>query len=338
MKTGKNFAFKHQQGLSIVELMISLALGLLLTGALVGLFVNNSASRRQLDRAAEVLETGNYAINYLRREISLAGYYGILGTPTGEENKPCAGSLEEWRDSLNIHASGSNDIGFSCLPNAKATDAIFIQRSSTCSTDEMTKCTPEIEGKTYIQVSECGDQKDEFVISTENSEFTKKSKNCDAASTAKIRRYFRKIFYVSNDNKLIEINITAMLPLATLGDFTISDIISANVIAKNDTSDDIKPISEITDGIESIQFEYGIDENGDGAPEKFTSTPTNTEWKNVIGVQAYLLARSLTEDTSHTDTKTYTLGDKVIAAANDHYRRRVFSTYINLNNPQGRRE
>jgi Tfp pilus assembly protein PilW len=92
---------------------------------------------------------------------------------------------------------------------------------------------------------------------------------------------------------------------------------------------------------------------GDGAPDSFvhctTAAPcTAGQLANVVAVRIYVLARSRDTTPGYTDTKTYCLGQtnpdgscpaaNLIAAANDQYKRHVFSSSVRLINISGRRE
>jgi Tfp pilus assembly protein PilW len=92
---------------------------------------------------------------------------------------------------------------------------------------------------------------------------------------------------------------------------------------------------------------------GDGTPDRFkrctSADPcTAEEFMNVVAVKLYVLARSRDRTVGYRDNKTYCLGEPAedgtcpetsfIDAANDAYKRHVFSTSVRLNNISGRRE
>ncbi|MOA03033.1 hypothetical protein D3C78_1225160 [compost metagenome] len=80
---------------------------------------------------------------------------------------------------------------------------------------------------------------------------------------------------------------------------------------------------------------------GDGVPDEFvhcSGACTVDRLINVVAVKLNLLVRSQTVTQGYVDSKSYTLGDQSIAAANDGYKRHVFSTVVRLNNISGRRE
>jgi hypothetical protein len=92
---------------------------------------------------------------------------------------------------------------------------------------------------------------------------------------------------------------------------------------------------------------------GDGSPDSFkrctSADPcTADELMNVVAVKLYVLVRSRDPSQGYTDSKVYCLGEpdadgscpaaSTIAAANDRFKRHVFTTSMRLNNISGRRE
>ena len=67
-----------QRGFSLVEMMVSIALGLIVLSVVVTMFAAQSAARSNLDRSAGQIENGRYALDLLGDELRLAGYYAEL--------------------------------------------------------------------------------------------------------------------------------------------------------------------------------------------------------------------------------------------------------------------
>jgi len=65
-----------QRGLSIIELMIAMTIGLLLLAGLAVVFSNSSQSQRELQKSAQQIENGRYAMEAVTQDIHLVGYYG----------------------------------------------------------------------------------------------------------------------------------------------------------------------------------------------------------------------------------------------------------------------
>lgn len=67
---------KHQKGLSLVELMVALVLGLLVVAAVIELFMSSRQLYRTQDVKARMQEDGRYAIHHIGELLSRAGYWG----------------------------------------------------------------------------------------------------------------------------------------------------------------------------------------------------------------------------------------------------------------------
>lgn len=69
---------QRQKGFTLVEIMISLALGLLISGAIIQVLVSNSLTERLNRSIASTQESGRFIITRLRNELLMAGRYDLL--------------------------------------------------------------------------------------------------------------------------------------------------------------------------------------------------------------------------------------------------------------------
>jgi type IV pilus assembly protein PilW len=88
---------RHARGLSLVELMVSLVLGLLVTGAAINVFVSNRQTYRATESLGRVQENARVAFELMARDVREAG-----GNPCAK-NLPMAnavndGELTWWTD------------------------------------------------------------------------------------------------------------------------------------------------------------------------------------------------------------------------------------------------
>ncbi len=88
----------------------------------------------------------------------------------------------------------------------------------------------------------------------------------------------------------------------------------------------------IADGVENIQFLYGVDNNTDGMVDRYVKATAVTEWSSVISIQTAILVRSLKAVKNTAEVKKYTLLDVVVTSPKDKFQRAVFSTTIHLHN------
>lgn len=308
----------HQRGVTLVELMVALVIGLLLVVAMSAIFVNSSTSRRELALSAEVIENGRYGLDLLSRELSQTGFYGTLSTPSGTTlDDVCSTDPVKWANSLQVHVTGFNNAAVdpTCITRKAGTDAIFIQRVSTCRVGE-TECDAESNKQAYLQVSECGDEYNTtpFVLDKGlEATFTLQTKPCDGTTKSEKRRVIRRIYYISTASALSYIDIRLDGPTT--------------------------PVALVED-IEQMQLEYAIDSDGDGSIDSFSSTPAVADWANVIGARVWLLARSTSESRNAANATSFTLGDTTvnITAASSNLKRRMYSTYISFVTPKSRGE
>ena len=63
-------------GFGLVELMVSITLGLLLTAAVMQTLVAANTSYRIQDSLSQIQEAGRYAIHFLGKDLRMAGYMG----------------------------------------------------------------------------------------------------------------------------------------------------------------------------------------------------------------------------------------------------------------------
>ncbi len=70
-KSKKNL---FQQGFTLVELMVALALGLLISAAAVQLFLGGVLTSRMQEANAELQNSGVFGLDYVARDIRLSNY------------------------------------------------------------------------------------------------------------------------------------------------------------------------------------------------------------------------------------------------------------------------
>lgn len=77
-----------QAGLSLVELMIALAIGTLLIFGVVQVFAASRAAYQLSEGLARVQENGRFAIDFLQRDIRMAGHFGCVNDQAHALNSP----------------------------------------------------------------------------------------------------------------------------------------------------------------------------------------------------------------------------------------------------------
>ncbi|MDB5928005.1 MAG: hypothetical protein JWN13_6941 [Betaproteobacteria bacterium] len=328
-------------GFSLVELMISITLGMMVLTALAAIFANTSTTRTELERVSQQIDNARYAVDVLSQDLQLAGYYGELAVSglavPGALPDPCSVAPADWASAIPIAVQGYDDgVGVpACVPGSlkAGTDVVVVRRLRPCIAGAAS-CDPVVATEPYMQVALCSSSATPYVAGIgSGGGFTLTQKDC--ATAAGLRRYQLSIYFISNDN-----GAGVSVPTLKRLDFNGATLTETPLV----------------EGIERLHLEYGIDTNGDGSPDAYTSDPTNftyagcttcsasNNWSNAMTAKIYVLARTLEASAGFTDNKTYQLGlaadgSPVTAGPfNDRFRRHVYSAAVRLMNPSGRRD
>lgn len=196
---------QKESGISLVELMIAVALGLILLLALTTIFVSNSRTRGEIEKKGLQIENGRYAMQTLVDDISNAGFFG------GAED----GAVAEQKNYCNV-ANVNNALskpyldviadGLDCVPDQKGnTGMVVLRRFSTNSEPDKPMCDP---GVTCVQID--ADGKPLY----KTSEFTKTT--LASGEVAPVYTPVTHIYYINNDNQLIRVSLNWAGGAATL--------------------------------------------------------------------------------------------------------------------------
>lgn len=337
-----------EAGFTLVELMVSIALGLLVVLALITLLINISRSNNEMAKTNRQIENGRFAMQILQNDLVHAGYWGRLAYTVGVNAlpapvaipSPCAPSagwnstyqknllaipVQGYKDLLNAFSDGTTfaDCGItSLLANS---DVLVVNHANTCAA-ESANCDGGTDTGPHIQVSACRTgvpPEPMYVIAlrpaapaSSSTSFPLKGKDCAPTSVAAQYKVASNIYYLSNSN-----NQPTLMRVSL------------------DNGSRSTP-QALIEGIEAFRVEFGLDSDGDGNVDSFVSCApcTLAQLSGVVAVKLYVLARNPESTAGYTDTKSYQLGATSIAAMNDGFKRHVFSTTIRLVNPSGRLE
>ncbi len=335
------------RGFSLIELMIAITISLLVLAGLTTIYVNNSQTRNEIERANRMTENGRYAMEQLLHDLRNAGYYAeldptVLASPADVPD-PCDTDLADLRSALPvpIQAYDNSSGGLSCISDVRAnTDVLVVRRTSTCTVGSV-NCDAVVAGAPYFQASLCGDAteltspdvNDYYRLDTNIANLDRHQRNC--TTVAANQRYLTHIYFVANNDKAGDGIPTLKMAELGAGRFSIIPLV---------------------EGVENLQLEYGLDTTADGAPDVYTTDPasyggcdaTTTptcvgNLQSAVAVKINLLARNLEASSGHNDTKTYTLGlndagvANTVGPFNDAIKRHAYQSVVRLNNVAGRR-
>jgi type IV pilus assembly protein PilW len=352
MKTSHRFHARRQAGLTLIEFMIALVIGMLMIAAIATLIANQSTNRAEIDRAGKMIENGRYAMQAITTDAQLAGYWGeyYAAPGTGGAMDPCSLVATDIQNDTLEHIQGyDNTAGAfpACISNRLAgTDVLVIRRADTDSSDVETGGNPDMsklkQGQVYIQTGLDATSQLKYVIAAAAAAsaangttfyLTKKV----TANKATVRKMQVHIYYVAQCSVEVAGSCTGadggtLIPTLKRVELTYSGTATAFTTVT------------VAEGIENMQVEYGTDTDGDGMPDTYvaaSSITTPAGWGNVMTARIYLLARGSEKTPGFSDAgRTYTMGPTYgaasAAAADQGYRRHLFTQTVRLVNPAGR--
>lgn len=319
-----------QRGLSLVELMISITIGLLILSSLTTLFVNQSRTRAELDKSNRMIDNGRYALELLSDNLRMAGFYdsyvpasGVPATTPDPCNLTTITTAATNLDVLRHHIQGYNAATATDTASPPAacvaagltslkpgSDILVLRRASTSTV----AAAAAIAATTYLQVSNCSTDTVSYQIAPGTAAFTA-FQNKDCATPASLRPFLVQVYFVSPDN-----NAGDGIP-------TLKQI------------DQYGTVTPLVEGIEYMQIDYGLDADADGAADSYIAAPTAANWPDIVSVKLSIIARNTETTTGHNDTKSYVLGSAgTFGPFGDAYKRHAYTQVVRLVNPSGRRE
>jgi len=337
-------------GFTLIELMIGTTLTLVVILALAALFTNNSMARREIDNAGQQVENGRYAMQLIRDDVRLAGYYGEFIAPWNGITwqlpaNPCDPTLANlgWNAAtkqIPVPISGFEGhdpaiaaLSPQCIANrVPNSDVLVVRRVSTTASapPPATANTPFLQ--VSLQTPLCPSAEAAFVFDVVRSPspFTLRRKDC--ATAASVRQYFVHLYYISTCDDCTNNDHIPTLKRVELGAGTMATV-------------------SLAQGIADMRVDYGLDTGNDGAPDVYrkcgaSSTYTGpcsaTDWANVMTVKVHLLTRNLEATPGYLDSKSYEMGlAGALPAFGDlerRYKHHVYASPIRVIGPSEQRE
>jgi type IV pilus assembly protein PilW len=326
-----------QQGLSLVELMVAMSIGLFLLAGAITVFGKTRDLYRTNDAAARLQETARYAMSTIEADLRVANFWGLMSRADLIENGPAldlanlpdvdpaytlpadlngfAATINEcgpmWAVKLPAYVEATDDAyGFACAEfgtYAAGSDQLTIRRASTQVITAGALAASD--GQIKLQTSRV--QGTLFANGAMPAGY--------AAALSETRALIANGYYIDQDSDL-----QAGTP--SLRRKQLDFVGGAPAIVD----------LEIVPGVEDLQVEFGADLDNDQNADYFvqpgTAIPAGDQ---IVAVRVWLLVRAEQQETGFVDSRTYDYASRTGAAVytpGDAFRRVLFSKTIALRN------
>src|SRR5512133_3857546 len=163
-------SLKRQAGLTLIELMVSIVIGMLMIAALATLIANQSSSRGEIDKSGRLIENGRYALQTMATDLQMAGYWGELTTlpaAPGVLPDPCSVTVADLEAAMGLHVQGYDSLATLpaslqvCVKNHKPGTDVLVVRKVDPDTSDMETAgvivpTKATAGQVYLQTGLSG--------------------------------------------------------------------------------------------------------------------------------------------------------------------------------------
>ena len=329
---------RSQQGITLIELMIALVIGLLATGAMLKVYVDSSRLYRFNEGLARIQENGRFGLEFIRRDARMAGFWGcnhvgpsapdaILDNLIRTDASDHPDYISSGIDSKNgLGSNAPDEITFSgarrLVDTLRATMSGYGQHLRVVS-------GVGINTRDALLISDCINA-DIFVVTGIFGGGANNVRHEDGSQNNTSRDL--TVMYKKKNSSLYSVQQTTfcIAPGADPAKLSLRRHVN-----QQDGEDCATHGDELVEGIENMQILMGEDTDGDGTANRYVPPDPGLDMDRVVSVRISLLAVSPNNNMT-TEPATYFFnGVPVTPNDTDRYLRKVFTTTITLRNKTG---
>ncbi len=309
---------RKQRGISLVELMVSITLGLILMTGVIQLFLSSRATFSTQLAASHVQETGRLAMEFIGQDIRMAGFMGCMSRHTSLANTLKQSDSLLYRFDVAIEGADIGNDGAGKVPAGypenivDGTDVLVVRGAGGNSTgvtknNSGAQLFAEFTGREAGGCDGGGDRlsglcpNDILVVSDCAKARIFQATGLTAVSesgNSEINLVHSETSSIGPGNAQADWGAGTLPPAAVFGPG--SQIIQINTsiyyIANGDSGrpglwrqvGNGEP-RQLLEGVENMQLEYGEDTSGDGIPDSYRSAKKIADWDSVTSVRVHLL-------------------------------------------------
>lgn len=322
-------ASRLQSGMTMVELLIAMLLGLFLVGGVLQVFNSSKQSHRVHEATARMQETGRMGIEIISRDVRMADFWGCasgISNVTNNLDNTGAGYIDfnagglagteggaGVPDTLILRGGFGSGLGVEPPygPQASANlkvaagngleqaDIIFVSDCSSADIFQISNANPDQGGQLVHNTGS----------TTEPGNYNATNPGCPGSNAHCLSKVYGADAQVYRTQQ-----ITYTVGVGSEGE---------PALFRNG--------QEFLDGVEDLQILYGEDLNGSGVADYYVPADQVTDMEQVISIRFAIVARSQNDNLTGGVNQTYSvLGDNRTAA--DLRLRQTYTSTVNVRN------
>jgi len=363
-----NLSMRPQSGFTLVELMVAMVLSLLLMAAVSQVYLLNKRSFVAQAQSSLVQESGNFALEYLGRDLRMAGLLGCSSRRPGNQALPVRSYLND--NDYPYDVLGHAVFGY----EAQGTGTGATYNISATNPAPGGSWSPALPAATNSLAGKVIPGTDVVVMSgTEGSDIPLVSPFTSGAqifvddtspfavgdvllvTDCQQAELFQATNVVAASGNIVGSQSGAFTPgnaspiaeQGPVGPFTEGSRISllrsyayyvgrgANgtpTLFRAQLNSGTMQDQELVSNVESMQIVYGIDNDEDYVVDSYVTADAVPNWQQVRALRLSLLVRSPQPFLDSDDTASYVLAGTTVNPVDDRRQRRVFTSTIALRN------
>ena len=307
----------EQKGFSLIELMVSLVIGLILIAAITQVFVGSKVTYSMQSGLSKIQENGRFAMAFLSRDLRQAGYSGCTSNATFANTlrpNSASGAVPDYLDfseavgGLDNITTGVTYNSITAVENTDVVEVRFADNSNLCDIDKhnevsaVLQCTatnPFSVGDLLV-VTDCSHsalfQKTGPTASNQNIVHNTGSStdigNCTKGLGTPVICTTNGTSYQFNDGVVLQFVFYRYF----IGTNSFGEPALYRQAVQNSSGVTGTVSNELVEGIEDMQILYGEDTSGNGTADYYVPFDEVSDAEDIISVRVSIVVRSIEEN------------------------------------------
>ncbi len=350
----------HQQGLSLIELMISVVIGMAIVITIGVVYLGATTTFRSLDASSRIQENVRFAFERMTHDIRMAGFVGcshttqanVINSPTAWQANLFGAPLIGYEEGTTFPTGVTGVLRGDALTILRADNSreYIVSTHNPPSAQFQLTANHDLKQGEFLVVTDCkhaalfqmtNNNNNNTIDTVNHNTGTGTPGNCtkglghpvqctangtpyEFAAGSRILRMTGVTYFIRNNNAGEPSLYRQLLGIDSSGNSTTA-------------------AEELVDGIEDMQLLYGVDTSttANGTADVYVSAadvPTNApganleeQWTRVLSVQISLLAVSKADQSVNTQIQDYVFNGNTVTPT-DTRMRRAFTTTVAVRN------
>lgn len=320
---------KTMHGMTLVELMVGMAIGLFLLAGVFTAYVNGRAAQNATDDQVAMMDDARFALQVIADDLHQAGMWGRSND----------------FNTASFNAGDTNVAPLdAAVPGECAVNWADYNQPVTVVTGEVANVANPYLGTCASQYA--ADPQGDGLLLSDILEVRYTLGNAVANASLQADLIYVQsdlnhgaVFQGTAEPALSAESANQNFPLVAMGYYIAnwSNAPSDGIPSLHKISLEPGPVvldQVLLAGVENLQVQYGVDTDDDGAVNAYVDPgdPLANNWQAIRTVQLWLVIRSQRQDTNISTAQTVTVAGQVINFPNDGWRRYVASIVAQLRN------